>query len=124
MATVTGRANTSYTLGSAQTGNGDTTDTLDRRYFNKALPCSVELVSTVGATPTVTLQLLGSQDGTTWYKIPYCLVATPETIAVADLTITSAVTTVHILRANHPWRYLKATRSANTNVTLTVKVHL
>lgn len=123
MATVSAYARTSYTISTAQTGNGDSTDTLDRNRVPKDQPAAVEVTTAIGATPTVTLALQGSQDGTTWYNVAYSLVATPETVAVANLVITTAVTTIYLLRPNHAWRFLKAVRSANTNVTVTVKVH-
>ncbi len=110
------------TLGTAQTGNGDTTNTLDRGDHRG--PAAVVLDSTVGATPTVTVQILGSVDGTNFYKIPYALVATPETVAVADITVTAAVTTTYLLRPDHAWRFLKLNYSANTNVTLTATAYL
>lgn len=103
-----------------QTGNGDSTNTLDRGSFRG--PALLRITSAIGATPTVTVNIQGSADGVNWYNIPYSLPATPETLAVAALTITTAVTNVYILRHSHPWRYLKLVYSANTNVTLTADV--
>lgn len=111
-----------FSLGVAQTGNTDTTDTLDRGSHSGA--AAVVLVSTVGATPTVTVQILGSVDGTNFYKIAYALVGTPETLSVADITVTTAVTTTYLLRPAHAWRYLKLNYAANTNVTLTATAYL
>lgn len=108
-----------FTLGDAQTGNGDSTDILDRGSL--AGGGQVKLTSTIGATPTVTVNIQGSLDGTVWFNIPYALVATPRTFVLTALTITTAVTTVYLLQENIPWRYLKTVRSANTNVTLTTK---
>ncbi len=104
-------------LGTAQTGNVDTTNTLDRESYRG--PAAVVLTSTVGATPTVTVKILGSVDGTNFYNIAYALVATPETVTVADITVTTATTVTYLLRPDHAWRYLKLNYSANTNVTLT-----
>jgi hypothetical protein len=123
VADVSAYSNTSYTISTAQTGDGSSTDTLDRRRVPKSQPAAVEITTTVGAAPTVTIALQGSQDNTTWYNIPYSLVATPETVAVANIVITTAVTTIYLLRPNHAWRYIKAVRSSNNNVTVTVKVH-
>jgi hypothetical protein len=111
-----------FVLGTAQTGNADTTDTLDRGSHRG--PAAVVLVSTVGATPTVTVQILGSVDGVNFFKIAYALVATPETVAVADITVTAAVTTTYLLRPDHAWRFLKLNYAANTNVTLTATAYL
>lgn len=109
-------------LGTAQTGNADTTNTVDRGTLRRA--GLLTIVSTVGATPTVTVNILGSADGVTFYNIPYALVATPETMVVTAITITTATTNHYVLRAEHPWRFLKLNYSANTNVTLTADAAL
>ena len=107
----------SVTLGSAQTGNVSTTNTADR--VTPGGGGQVVLTSTVGATPTVKVDIQGSIDGTNFYNIPYALVATPSTFVVAQITVTSAVTTVYLLQPDQAWRYLKLVYSSNTNVTLT-----
>ena len=76
----------------------------------------------MGATPTVTVNILGSMDGANFFNIGYAAVATPTTAAVAALTITTATTTRVVLLENQPWRFLKLNYSANTNVTLTAQV--
>jgi hypothetical protein len=83
-------------------------------------PCLLRVVTTVGATPTVTVNIQGSMDGTNFYNVAYALPATPTTYTVAAITITTATTNHYILVPHHPWRYLKLVYSANTNVTLTV----
>lgn len=112
------------TLSTAQTGNADSTNVADRGPAGVGRPGAVVITSTIGATPTVTVNIQGSVDGTNFYNIPYALNATPETVAVAALTITTAVTTVYQLRPNHAWRFLKLVLSANTNVTLTATAYL
>lgn len=110
------------TLGSAQTGNGTTTDIIDR---GKSVgPALLEFVTTVGATPTITIQLEGSNDGTNFFPIPYQTTAAPGTIAVATFAITSATTTRVFIPAGYAFRFLRVTRSANTNVTITTKAYL
>ena len=105
------------TLSAAQTGNGASDNTVDR---GGGTECAMlEIVSTVGATPTVTVNIQGSADESAWFNVPYSLPATPATLAVAALTITTATTTRVYLAANFPWRYLRLSYSANTNVTLT-----
>lgn len=108
-------------LGSAQTGNGDTTNTVDRGAIRQT--CLLKITSTVGATPTVTVNILGSMDGTNFFNAAYATAAAQETPAVAAITITTATTNYYMLRANIPWRYLKLNYSANTNVTLTSDVY-
>lgn len=107
-------------LGTAQTGNVDTTNTVDRGTLRRA--GLLTIVSTIGGGPTVTVNILGSADGVTFFNIPYALAATPETITVAAITITTATTGHYVLRGDHPWRFLKLNYSANTNVTLTADV--
>lgn len=108
----------SANLSSAQTGNADSTNTVDTGAGTG--PVSLKITSTVGATPTVTVNILGSADGTNFYNIPYSTQAAPTTVVITALTITTAVTNYYYLTANYPWRYLKLNYSANTNVTLTV----
>jgi len=111
-------------LGTAQTGDVDTTNTVDRGADRIGLPAAVVLTSTVGSTPTVTVKILASVDGINWFNVAYALVATPETVTVADITVTTAVTTTYLLRPDQPWRFLKLNYSANTNVTLTCRAYV
>jgi hypothetical protein len=104
-------------LQTAQTGTGDSTNTiLD---VDVSRPSAIRITSAIGATPTVTVNIQGSIDGTTFYNIPYALVATPSTFVVAAITITTAVTTFYLLQPTQSWNYVKLVLSANTNVTLT-----
>ena len=122
-AATSGRGNypASANLSSAQTGNADSTNTVDRG--GSVGPALLKVTTTVGATPTVTVNIQGSADGTNFFNVAYALVGTPETVAVAAITITTATTNHYILRANHPWRFLKLAYSANTNVTLTADLY-
>lgn len=112
---------TGVNLSTTQTGDADSTNTADRGW---TLPGAalLKIVTTVGATPTVDVDIQGSMDGTNFYNIAYALIGTPETAAVATITITTATTNYYVLRPNHPWRYLKLVYSSNTNVTLTADV--
>lgn len=82
----------------------------------------LDIVSTIGATPSATVNVEGSADGTRWWNVPYALPATPSTLAVTALTITTATTTRLVLPAGWPWRFLRANVTANTNVTLNMDV--
>jgi hypothetical protein len=115
------RANSTVNLQSSQTGNADSTNTADRGILTSG--AHLKVVSTVGATPTVTLNILGSINGTDFFNIPYALVATPTTFVVSAITITTATTNHYLLQSGQPWRYLKLNMSANTNVTLTSDVY-
>lgn len=108
-------------LCTSQTGNGDSTNTADRGGLRRA--ALLRIISVVGSTPTVTVNILGSMDGTNFFNVAYALPATPETLTVAAITITTAVTGLYILRPEHPWRFLKINLSANTNVTLTADLY-
>lgn len=112
------RANTGN-LSNAQTGSADSTNTIDTG--SGTGPVLLKITSTIGATPTVTVNIQGSADGTNFINIPYSTPAAPTTIVVAALAaITTATTSYYYLAAGYPWRYLKLVYSANTNVTLTV----
>jgi hypothetical protein len=111
-------ASDTVNLATAQTGTGPTTNVLDRG--PSMGPVLVKIVSTVGATPTVTVAVEGSADGTNYFNIAYATAAAPETPVVATFAITTATTTYVIVRPNVPVRYVRLTLSANTNVTLTV----
>jgi len=101
------------------TGNVDSTNIMDRGHTLGG-PCMLRVTSTVGAGPTVKLDIQGSMDNVTFFNVPYSLVATPETWVVAQITIIAALTNYYILKGGVPWRYAKTVMSANTNVTLTV----
>jgi hypothetical protein len=106
-------------LSTAQTGTGDSTNTVVRSGPDRN---AVRITSTIGATPTVTVNIQGSVDGVTFFNIPYALVATPSSFVVTAITITTAVTTFYLLQPGQAWNYLKLVYSANTNVTLTADV--
>lgn len=111
----------SVRLSTSQTGNGDSTNT-GLRTADRA--GAIVITSVIGATPTVTVNIQGSVDGTNFFNIPYSLVATPSTETVAAITITTAVTTTYLLQDSQPWRFVKLAYSANTNVTLTADAYL
>jgi len=126
MATLTSAQDTwgreAVRLSNAQTGNGDSTNIAERGMATRG--GAVVITSTVGSTPTVTVNIQGSMDGTAWYNVPYSLVATPRTFVLTAITITTAVTTNYLLQELVPYRYLKLAYSANTNVTLTADAYV
>jgi uncharacterized Zn-binding protein involved in type VI secretion len=118
MATIAAPGN----LQNAQTGNADSTNVIQdtkATFVDTGKPAVIRIVSTIGATPTVTVQILGSQDGVTFTKIPYALSGTPTVYTTADITITTATTAYYNLRPGLAWQYVKLNMAANTNVTLT-----
>lgn len=113
----------SVALSTAQTGTGDSTN-IAIRDPSRGTGGAVVITSTIGATPTVTVNIQGSVDGVAWFNVPYSLVATPRTFVITALTITTAVTTTYLLQELVFYRYLKLALSANTNVTLTATAYL
>jgi len=107
-------------LSSAQTGNGVSTNVLDRGVNSG--PGTVALVTTVGATPTVTIQMEGSLDNTTFNPLSTADSGTPNSFSTATFNITTATTTTRIIDPAAQARYLRITYSANTNVTTTATV--
>lgn len=109
-------------LQTGQTGSADSTNTIQRSGAESNLRQMIlRIVSTIGATPTVTVNIKGSDDGVTFYNVPYSpLAAAPaDSWTTAALTITTAVTAYYTLMPGRSWTYLKLVMSANTNVTLT-----
>ena len=104
-------------LSTAQTGNGASTNVADRGDATSAT--LLKITTTVGATPTVTIAIEGSADGTNWFNVPYATSAAPTTVVVANVVITTATTNYYIIQPNVPVRFLRLTYSANTNVTST-----
>jgi hypothetical protein len=105
-------------LSTAQAGNGQATNVIDRG-ARVTTPAVLVVTSAIGATPTCTYLIEVSVDNANWFPGAYADSATPETVSVATWVETTAVTRYKILRVNHPWRYLRLTYSANTNVTNT-----
>jgi hypothetical protein len=119
-ATPTEQYGDTASLSAAQTGNGASTNVADRGGATGAT--LLKLTTTVGATPTVTVAIEGSADGTNFFNVPYATSAAPTTVVVANLVVTTAVTSYYIIQPNVPVRYLRLTYSANTNVTSTADV--
>jgi hypothetical protein len=101
----------------ATTSAATTSAVLDRGSYRG--PAALVVTTTVGATPTETLDIQGSVDNVNFYNIAYALVATPNTVAVAQITITSAVSTTYLLLTDQAWRYLRLVTATITNVTTT-----
>lgn len=112
----------SANLSAAQVGNGDSTNIADRgpSNINPISPAVVYVATAIGATPTCTYSLLGSNEGTVWFQLPYSDGTTPGTLSVATFVITTAGTAIKHISSNYCYRYVKVTMSANTNVTNTI----
>lgn len=108
------------TLATGVTTDGVTTNVFDRGESTGV--ATMTFVTTVGATPTVTVQVEGSPDNSAWSPLSSADSATPTTFSTATFTITTATTTVRIINPASSARYIRATLSATTNVTSTVDV--
>lgn len=108
-------------LQTGQTGNADSTNVIQRSGGEINLRAMVlRIVSAIGATPTVTIKILGSLDGVTYFKIPYSVMsAIAGDWSTADIVTTTAKTELYQLLPGFAWNFLKVNMSANTNVTLT-----
>ena len=98
-------------------GSGTSTHIADRGDYRG--PAVLKFVSTIGATPSVTVTIEGSLDGSDWFGLGHAAddVAAP---ALGNLVITTAVTQRRFLPTGRPWRYLRLSYTSALNVTLTV----
>lgn len=85
---------------------------------------AVVITSTVGATPTVTVAIQGSVDGTNWFNVPYAVQSAPTTYVVTNITITTATTTAYFLQGDIGYQYVRLNLTANTNVTISAWAYL
>ena len=102
-------------LGGSQTGNGVSNNVIDTGVLTRS--ALLKILTTVGATPTCTYQIEGSADLVDWFPVTWADPATPRTLSEASFVITAALTTLKIIQPGQPFRYLRITYSANTNVT-------
>lgn len=79
------------------------------------------VISNVGTgSPAMSVDIQGSVDNVNFYNAGYALVATPNTVAVAQISITTTATTTYLLVTDQAWRYLRVVVSAVTTETFTV----
>lgn len=82
---------------------------------------SALLIANVGTgSPTVNVDIQGSVDNINWYNAAYALVATPNTVAVAQIAITTTATTTYLLVTDQAWRYLRVVTSTVATETYSV----
>lgn len=127
MATVAVDVGAPYSPGAvnmctALAGSVPTTNIIDRG--GRTGPVLLEVITTIGATPTCTYLVEGSADGASFFAIPHADPAVPATFGVSTFgPVTTATTTRRLVQAGQPWRYLRVTMSANTNVTNTINAY-
>ncbi len=125
MAVIPVQSEGPVSLSAAQTGNGDSTNIAYRGVRDNTRQGTLVLTTTVGATPTVTINIQGSGDGVNWANVPYSAENTiSATWVVTALTITTAKTGFYNIQPGMQFRYFKLAYSANTNVTITADVFL
>lgn len=108
-------------LSAAQTGTGDSTNTLIVNGSADYLSI-LRIANTGGSTPTVTINIQGSVNGSDWFNVPYRTTAAPTSEVVAAITVTTTATNHYYLSAGYGYKYLKLVYSANTNETITADV--
>jgi len=114
---------TAFVLGTGQATNGDTTNTYDSgEAILHGNPRLVRVVTTIGATPTCTYTINGSNDNTSFTPLNYADINTLGTVTAAPFVITTATTAVKLIPGGQRWRYIKITYSVNTNVTNTADI--
>jgi len=112
----------SISLCAALAGSVSTTNIIDRG--GRTGPVLLEVITTVGSTPTCTYLVEGSVDGANFFAVPHADPAVPGTFGVATFgPVTTATTTRRVVQSGQPWRYLRVTMSANTNVTNTINAY-
>ena len=90
-----------------------TSPVLDRGAYRG--PAALVIANIGGATPTETIDIQGSVDNVNFYNAAYALVATPNTIAVAQITVTTTATTTYLLVTDQAWRFLRVVTATITN---------
>ncbi|MEU7174668.1 MULTISPECIES: hypothetical protein [Micromonospora] len=116
-ANASGRTPEVVPLSVAQAGNGVSTNVADRGPSHKG--GVVQIRTAVGGTPTCTYQIEVSADGVAWSPATWADLATPAVTSTGTFVITTATTVQKIVKQPTPWRYVRVTYSANTNVTNT-----
>lgn len=85
---------------------------------------AIVVANTGGATPTIKVDIQGSMDGSTWFNVPYALVATPRTFVITQITLTTTATNTYLLQEGVAYQYLKLVFSTTTNETITATAYL
>ena len=103
----------------AQAGSGASTNIIDTATRDMPAGAVARFTTTIGATPTCTYALQGSNDQSTWSQLTTALSTTPATFISTTFVLTTAGTIFYYIRPSQPFRYVRVLYSANTNVTNT-----
>lgn len=106
-------------LQTSQAGNADSTNTIQRVNGDvNQRPPVLRIVTNAGTT--VTINIMGSADNTTFFNVPYgSLAAIQGDWSKAAIVITTATTNLYVLMPNQPWTFLKLVMTLNTGMTPT-----
>lgn len=83
-------------------------------------PAALVIANVGTGSPAVSVDIQGSVDNINFFNCAYALVATPNTVAVAQIAITSTATTTYLLPTDQAWRYLRVVTSGVTTETVSV----
>lgn len=83
-------------------------------------PAAVVIDNVGTGSPAMTIDIQGSVDNVNFYNVAYALVATPNTVAVAQIAITATATTTYLLPTDQAWRFLRVVAAGVTTETWTV----
>lgn len=111
------RPSTAIDLFLAATAAG-TSIVLDRGGYRG--PAALVIANVGTGSPTVNVDIQGSVDNINFYNAAYALVATPNTVAVAQIAITATATTTYLLPTDQAWRYLRVVTSTVVTETYSV----
>lgn len=99
-----------------------TSKSIDRGTYRG--PCAIVAANIGGSSPTVNVDIQGSVDNVNFYNCAYALVATPNTVAVAQISITATATTTYLLPTDQAWRYLRVVTSTVNNDPITIVFYI
>jgi hypothetical protein len=97
-----------------------TTAPVDRGMYRG--PCGLVVDSTAGTT--VLMDIQGSVDRIHFYNLAYALVATPATLTVAQITITTTTVVTYQLLTDQAWRYLRLVFASINGMVITATLYI
>lgn len=115
--TIDSGPSTAIRLFVAATAAG-TSQVVDRGAYRG--PAALVITNVGTGSPTVNVDIQGSVDNINFYNCAYALVATPNTVAVAQIAITATATTTYLLPTDQAWRYLRVVTSTVTTETYSI----
>lgn len=92
-----------------------TSPVLDRGAYRG--PAAIVLENIGTGSPAMSVDIEVSCDNVNFYNGGYALVATPNTVAVAQIAVTATATTTYLLVTDQAWRFIRLKVSAVTTET-------